>query len=135
MGWTDVPAPPPLASEPTTQAANFSTTNVSAGQMTISWSSGNGERRIVVVRQGTSTTWTPTDGIAPSGVNNNYAGAGDKGDGNRICYDGTGSSFTLVGLTAQTGYAIKIFEYNGTGTAVNYFTAGAPLAGYQATTN
>ena len=97
--------------------------------MSLNWTSGNGARRIVVVRQGTTTTWTPSDGIAPTGVNASFPDAADQGGGNKICYDGTGGGVTLAGLNPGTFYSVSVFEYNGTGLTVNYLTGGVILAG------
>ncbi|HRT06436.1 MAG TPA: hypothetical protein P5204_12125, partial [Kiritimatiellia bacterium] len=129
MGWTDMP----LTNEPTENATSMTFTNVSASQIGVSWTSGNGARRIVVVRQGTTTTWMPTDSVAPAGVNSSFTLATDQGDGNRICYDGTGSGFLLQGLSPGTMYSFKVFEYNGTSTDVNYLTVGTVLAGSAST--
>ena len=81
------------------------------------------------------TTWMPADGVAPAGVSTNFLEAADQGDGNRICYDGPGNTFRLVGLTANTPYSFKVIEYNGTGAGVNYFATGTPLTGNQNTGN
>ena len=132
MGWTDVPASGALDAEPTVNSSALSFTNVSATQITANWTVGNGARRIVVIRQGTSTTWTPLDGTAPSGVNANFPSAVDQGGGNRICYDGTGGSCTLMGRNSDQSYAGAVYEESGTGTAVNYLIGG-PLSGVQTT--
>jgi autotransporter-associated beta strand protein len=122
-----------IARQPTTHASGLNFTAVGMNQMTVNWTSGNGERRIVVVRQGSSVGYTPTDFIAPSGENTNFTAATDQGSGNKICYDGTGASFTLTGLNPGTLYYVKIFEYNGSGIYVDYYTGGTPLAGSAST--
>ena len=123
-----------LAAEPTTHSSNLSFSNIGAYSMNLSWTAGNGARRIVVVKQGGAVSWAPTDGVAPSGVNGNYSLAGILSDGSRICYDGDGTSFALSGLDELTTYYVKIFEYNGMGTGVNYYTGGTPLSGSETTT-
>ncbi|HRT05226.1 MAG TPA: autotransporter-associated beta strand repeat-containing protein, partial [Kiritimatiellia bacterium] len=125
---------PTLAAEPTSNSTSLSFSNVGAYAMDLSWTSGNGASRIVVVRQGSATSWTPTDGTAPSGVNANFASATDQGSGNKICYNGSGNSFTLSGLDPETTYYVTVIEYNGSGTEVNYYLGGTLLAGNQATT-
>ncbi|MGD9612075.1 MAG: hypothetical protein AB7V22_04150, partial [Kiritimatiellia bacterium] len=122
------------AAEPTTHASALVFTDVGLAQMTISWANGDGANRIVVVHPGSATSWTPTDGVAPSGVNADYSSADDQENGNRICYNGSATNFTLSGLTAGTTYYVTVFEYNGSGTYINYYTAGTPLTGSQATT-
>jgi autotransporter-associated beta strand protein len=125
---------PTLAAEPTTHSSSLSFSNIGPYQMDLSWTGGNGASRIVVVREGAATTWTPTDGTAPSGVSAVFSSAGDQDlDENRICYDGSGSGFTLSGLLPETTYHVTIFEYNGSGTEVNYYTGGTPLSGNETT--
>ncbi len=125
---------PTLAAEPTTHASSLSFSSVGAYSMDLSWTSGNGASRIVVVRAGSAVNWTPADGTAPSGVSAVFSSAADQADGNRICYNDTGNSFTLSGLDPETTYYVKVFEYNGSGTEVNYYLGGTPLTGSQATT-
>jgi hypothetical protein len=48
----------------------------------------------------------------------------DLGGGNFLVHRGT-SPFTLSGLTAETEYHIRIFEYQGTNTTLNYNTNAA----------
>ena len=122
-----------IASEPTTQASALAFTGVQVDQMTIGWTSGNGANRIVVVKQGSAVDWTPADLTAPTGVDTNFSSATDQGSGNKICYNGSGTNFTLTGLSSCTNYYVKVFEYNGTGSYVNYLTSGTPLNGNQLT--
>ena len=122
-----------VALAPTSNGSLGSFTSVGAASMVVNWTSGNGERRIVVVREGSATSWTPSDGTAPSGVDADFSSAANKANGNKICYDGTGTSFTLSGLSASTTYYVTIFEYNGTTTYVKYYTAGTEASGSQAT--
>ncbi len=122
-----------LAIEPTTHATSLAFSSIATNQMTLTWARGNGSNRVVVVKAGSAVTWTPADGVAPSGVNGNFGSAADQGDGNKIGYDGSGTNFTLSGLAADTTYYVRIFEYNGSDAAVNYYTNGTPLAGSQAT--
>ncbi len=122
-----------VANEPTAHATGLSFTAVQQAQMTVQWTNGNGARRLVVARAGAATSWAPADGTAPAGVSSSFTGATDQGGGNKIVHDGTGSSFTLTSLTPGTEYFVTVFEYNGTGVYVNFYTNGTPLAGSQAT--
>ncbi len=122
-----------VANEPASHATAMLFTDVQTVQMTVSWANGGGENRIVVVKPGTSTSWTPSDGTAPSGVNVDFSAATDQGSGNKIVYSGLGTNVTITGLSVGTTYAVTVFEYNGTGTHVNYYTNGMPLSGTQMT--
>ena len=55
---------PTLAAEPTSNSTSLSFSNVGAYAMDLSWTSGNGASRIVVVRAGSAVNWTPADGKA-----------------------------------------------------------------------
>ncbi len=122
-----------MAAEPTTQASAVNFTGVGVTAMTVNWTSGDGARRIVVVKQGGPVDWAPTDGTAPSGVSADFSLATDQGSGNKIAYDGTGATCTLSGLSGSTTYYVKIFEYNGSGVTANYLTSGSPAEGNQVT--
>ncbi|MDD4118154.1 MAG: fibronectin type III domain-containing protein, partial [Kiritimatiellae bacterium] len=124
---------PTLAAEPTTHSSSLSFSNIGAYSMDLSWTSGNGANRIVVVRQGSIVNWTPADGTAPSGDSADFSLAADQANGNKICYDGSGSGFTLSGLLPETTYHVTIFEYNGSATEVNYYLGGTPLSGSETT--
>ena len=127
-----------LATEPEEHSASMAVTDPTAESLTLTWTIGSGERRIVVVRALYAVNWTPTDGVSPTGVNVDFSAAADQGNGNKICYDGAGNSVTLTGLTPNTLYWFKVFEYNGskfgakglntTGTE-NYYTDDIPLEG------
>ncbi len=127
-----------LATEPEEHSASMAVTDPTAESLTLTWTTGSGERRIVVVRALYAVNWTPTDGVSPTGVNVDFSAAADQGNGNKICYDGAGNSVTLTGLTPNTLYWFKVFEYNGskfgakglntTGTE-NYYTDDIPLEG------
>jgi autotransporter-associated beta strand protein len=112
-----------LTTEPD-QATGITFAAVAKTAMTVSWTGGNGAGRILVARQGAAVSWLPTDGTAPSGVNTNYGSASDQGGG-RILYDGTGSMATVAGLTLNTTYYYRVFEYVGSGASINYNTNAA----------
>ncbi|MDI6804735.1 MAG: T9SS type A sorting domain-containing protein [Bacteroidota bacterium] len=109
-----------LATEPTVQSSiTFGTvTDVS---IVADFAGGNGARRILVARSGSGVNWEPVDGNAITGVNSNFASATDQGNGNKVVYDGTGTTVTMTGLTQNTTYHVAVYEYNvGTGNTQNY---------------
>lgn len=118
--------------EPAVQASNVIFSNIGTNAMTVSWTPGNGARRVVVVAGG-AVSWNPTDGVGAGGVNADFSVAADQGNGSKVCYDGTGTNFTLAGLSAGTPYVVEIFEYNGQGVTANYLTSGSPATGSQTT--
>lgn len=96
-----------------------------------SWSSGNGGRRIVVLRAGSPVTGVPTDGVDYN--SNGTFGLGDQlNPGEYVVYDNSGGLVDIFGLVPNTTYHIAIFEYNGTGTNTYYLTSSF-LAGSHST--
>lgn len=94
-------------------------------QLTFSWTSGNGARRIAVAREAAAPTGAPVDGVDYSAAtNNDFSAAPALGNG-KIVYDGTGNSFVLTGLNPDTVYYVQVFEYNGSGSETLYLTTSA----------
>ena len=121
-----------LAAEPTIQSTiSFGT--VTGSSIVVNFSGGNGSKRILAVRSGTNVSWSPTDGNAVNGISSNYLMSTDQGSGNRIVYDGSGTSIALTNLLSDSTYYFAVYEYNvGSVNTQNYLTA-SPGTGSQAT--
>lgn len=113
-----------LDTEPATQATNIifpATTNTS---LTINWTNGSGTGRIVVLRATTATEVPPTDGTVYTATTS--PSSNTTGSGNYVVFANSGSGpVTVTGLTPGTSYTVRVYEYNGTGGAQNYYTATA----------
>ena len=126
-GWDNIKLYSNLSvnNSPTVAATTITQSSIASTSMTVGWTNGNGERRIVIAKAGSAVSVDPTDG---NGYTPNAAfGSGtDLGSSNFIVYDGTGTSVNLTGLTAGTTYHFKVIEVNGTNETANYFLTGAP---------
>jgi len=108
---------------PATQATAVTFTSVSANQMTINWTNGNGSKRAVFVKQASSGTCAPSD-------NTTYTANTVFGSGTQVGSTGwycvfnsdTGSSATVTGLDSGLTYQVHICEYNGGEGFENYNT-------------
>lgn len=107
---------------PTAAATNVSFNGIDGGSFRISWTNGNGQRRIVVARAGSPVTSVPVDGVD---YNANAAfGNGDVIQPNEyVVFDGTTTFVDLSNLQAATTYHFRIYEYNGTGSNTAYLTS------------
>ena len=78
--------------------------------------SGGGAKRIIIGKQGSSTTVTPVNNTAyTSQTVSSVAFTANQiaSSGNYVIYNGTGSGpITVTGLAANTTYAFTIYEYN-----------------------
>jgi surface protein len=114
--------------EPTTEASGIGFTAVTGTYATISWTNGNGARRVVVVKPAAAVSTTALSDNTSYAANSVF-GSGDLVDATgRVVFNGTGTTVSISGLTAGTTYHVAVFEYNENGCGINYKT-GSPLAG------
>ena len=112
-----------LMAEPS-QATSIAFSALGHTNYTISFTAGGGLSRLVVAKAGSAVTFLPNDATAYAGENNNFGAGTDLGTGNILVHRGS-SPFTLTGLSAETEYYIRIFEYQGTNATLNYNTNAA----------
>jgi hypothetical protein len=119
------------AQAPTTPSSGVSFLSIDGDRFTMSWTSGNGARRIIILRQGSAVTAVPVNG-----VDYNSDAAFGNGDaiqpGQFVVYDNFGSSTVISNLSPNTTYHAAIFEYNGAASTTQYLTASFAI-GNQAT--
>lgn len=99
-----------IAAEPGLQGT-ISVEAVSGNSVDLSFTPGNGSKRILVARQDSPVNASPMDGhtYAPD----NVFGTGDStGTGNFVVYAGPGNAVTVSGLLPGTTYHFALFEYN-----------------------
>lgn len=118
---------------PATQASAIMTTNLGSNAFTVTWTNGDGARRHVLV-----STDPIVDPVSANGVAAYTAAAAFANTGQQIVFDGTGSSVTVTGLTCNTTYYVKVYEYTRCGsgpydvyfnttTGTNAITVTGPL--------
>ena len=111
-----------IPSEPTVGASNLQVTNINNNSVKLNWVSGNGNRRIVLVRAAAAVNTFPADTFHYS-ANATLTAAPQIGSGIYVVYNGTGSSVTITNLQAGVNYHYAVIEYNGWYSAANYNTA------------
>ncbi|CAN5354563.1 hypothetical protein BH09BAC2_BH09BAC2_16080 [soil metagenome] len=102
-------------STPSTQASNITFSNIAADRMTVSWTNGNGSKRIVLI----NPVSNPTDGTDAT-ANSFYSGSGQQ-----VVYNGSGNSITVTGLSPSTSYCFRVYEANCSGFNIKYLTTVA----------
>lgn len=91
------------------QASNISVTYNPDDTVELSWQSGGGSSRIVVVYDGSITN--PTNGASYTA--NTVFGSGSAIGAGFVVYNGSGDSVTISGLEGSTTYNVKVFESDG----------------------
>jgi len=110
---------------PSTQATSLAINNLSQTEFDISWVRGDGGNCIVMAFEGSLSLPTVVDGTTYT-ADVNFADGSECGTGWYCVYNGTGTSVTLTGLTANTHYIIYVYEYNGASGSEEYLaTLGA----------
>jgi hypothetical protein len=97
---------------PTVASSSVSASSAAATTMNVSWTSGNGNARLVVARLNATSAVAPTNNTLYT-ANAAFGGTSTTGTGNFVVYNGTGTSVTVTGLAASTQYAFDVYEYNG----------------------
>ncbi len=117
---------PSLLTEPSIQASNIVVSNKTSSSITLSWTSGNGSKRILLVSKGNAVPNVsyPVDGIFYF-ADSVYGQGSRSGDSTAyVAYSGSGNSVTITGLASNTDYAFALFEFNGeNGWNENYATS------------
>lgn len=119
---------------PVTQATALTIVNPAATAFTATWTGGSGGRRYVVV-----STSPIVDPVSGSAIPAYTASTTFANTGQQLVYDGTGTSVTVTGLTCNTPYYIKVYEYSrcgagpydvyfNTSTGTNAATVTGPLS-------
>lgn len=112
----------PAVCEATTQITSLNLTTASPVSLKATWTNGNGNGRLVVIREGAAVDFTPSGSY--TGINTDFSLAADKGNGHKIVYGAGGSDVTVTGLKANTTYHVQAFEY--CASSATYVTANAP---------
>jgi endonuclease I len=110
-----------IPQQPTISSSTLTVTNNSNTSVTLNWVSGNGQRRIVIVRAGNAVNALPVDTLQ-YGAGTDLGTAPVTGAGNYVVYNGTGSTVTITNMTAGTMYYYAVIDYNGWYTSANYNT-------------
>jgi hypothetical protein len=98
---------------PTSQATSVTFTDLDYDEMTLNWTNGDGESRIVFMKEASTGTASPVDGTYYYAYNK--FGSGDQigTSGWYTVYSGTESSVSVNSLSPSTTYIVQVIEFNG----------------------
>jgi hypothetical protein len=113
---------------PTVQATAVTVSGLTATSADVSWTNGNGDRRIVVARLTSTSNVNPVN-LTDYTANASFGSGSTTGTGNFVVYNGTGNAVTVTGLTMLTNYTFTVYEYNGSFMHDRFMTPGASNTG------
>lgn len=109
------------AQAPTVHAKSITSSNVRCHTLTLSWTNGNGDGRVVVVKEGAKVDTVPVnDTYYPGDLE--FGKGEELGTDNYALYSGSATSINITGLKKNTTYHFAIFEYNISSPDVDYLT-------------
>ena len=109
-------------SVPTIAASGLVITKTDGKALTLGWTNGNGQRRIVVARKAAAVTSLPVDGTAYT-ANAAFGSGTQLAAGEFVVYNDNFNTTTITGLDPASNYYFRVFEYDGTGSNTAYLTA------------
>lgn len=117
--------PPKLSAStmerPGQPASGINFSGIEGNAVTLSFTKGNGARRLIVAREGSPVSFVPQDGQSYTG--STAFGSGEEvKSGEYILSAGTSTSIVVTNLKLDTHYYFSIFEYDGLGATAAYQT-------------
>lgn len=112
---------------PTIQVTNFTTSAISDTSIDLSLTPGDGDKRLVVMNT-EEITFSPSNSSSYT-ANSDFSSASDQGDGNKIVYAGSATTFTITGLSSETIYTAKVFEF--CSADLSYIATDAPIHAFK----
>ena len=106
-------------SEPTIASSQLSLDSFTTTAARLRWKTGNGNRRIVIMKMGSAVNQVPLDSVNYNASSVFGAGA-NLGGGNFVVYNGMGSGVIITGLNPVQPYYLRVIEYNGNNSTANY---------------
>lgn len=97
--------------EPSIQSTMIKSGLSKCNEINLSWVNGDGDWRIILIREGSAVNSAPTDGTAYF-FNNSY-GLGSNINGNYVISNNITNNVTIKGLKQNTTYHLAIFEHDG----------------------
>lgn len=104
-----------ICSVPSIQASNVNITNVTTNSFKISWSSGNGNYVIVVMKPASNSLVVPTASNLDVYVGSTtYASGSHLGSNNYVMYKGSSSTtnITVSGMASNFNFDVYVYAYN-----------------------
>ncbi len=117
--------------EPTSDATFHinSPQNITSNSVTLNWTNGDGQKRIVILREANAVSFVPTDtNTYPS--NSSFGTGTDIGTNEYVVYNGNSNTVDVTNLTPGTLYYTTIYEYNCNIGSEDYYITGTPTTDY-----
>jgi hypothetical protein len=119
---------------PMSEASGINFSNITTSSFDIAWLSGDGAKRVVVVKPTSAVDVNALTNGTVYTANTNFSMGTAIDMTAKVVYNNTGSSVSVTGLSAGTNYHVAIFEYNESVGCATSYKLGSPAASSQMTT-
>lgn len=110
---------------PGTPASGLSISNVTDTSVSLNWTNGSGNRRLVIARESAPVNGLPLNATFYP-ANSVFGNGSMVSPGQYVVYKGTGSSVTVTGLSTNKNYNFAVIEFNGIDSFEQYLTLNVP---------
>ncbi len=117
----------PTAPVPTVSTTNLTVTPLNCDGLRISWTNGNGQKRMLIGHMETPVNYLPQNGVTYS-ASDEWGRGSNLGDKSIVLYIGTGNTLDLTGLIPGMEYYFTVVDFNGTSLMTNYALTNLPVA-------
>lgn len=117
---------------PQNHASNILFTETNLNSSSLNWTQGDGQNRIVIAKEGSAVDAIPADGNSYV-ADSNFGSGFELSSGNFVVYNGNSNSTTVTGLSENTVYYFKIFEYNCETGNEKYYVEGTAAENFVST--
>lgn len=104
---------------PSENSGSVDFTTIGATSIELSWEPGDGNNRLLVVKEGPGISDFPLDGTSYS-ADPFFGNGDDLGNNTYVVYNGNGNMTTINGLIPNTTYSFRLFEFNQSVNTGNY---------------
>ncbi|MBI1223315.1 MAG: hypothetical protein GC180_11980 [Bacteroidetes bacterium] len=104
---------PAVGAQPTVQASALQVSSATSSSLTLSWTRGNGDSCILLMRQGVAVSAFPENGLFYTADTVFGNGSAIGATSNYVVYNGSGNQVTISGLSNSTSYQFALMEYSG----------------------
>ena len=114
---------------PTQAPKDFKVSITDGDRLSLSWTIGNGSRRLIIARKAAPVTFFPSNGVSYN-ASQTFGNGNEVNTGEFVVYNDASNSASVIGLQPNTQYHFAIFEYSGSGSSIEYNTTQTVTSGF-----
>lgn len=119
-----------LWARPTTPSSNVTFGSITCTSVSMTWTKGDGTRRLLVIKEGQAPSFIPQDGVTYTANGSVFTNATHLGNNEYLVFNDTNNNLTINGLSGGKTYYIKLYEFDYSGSEEEYLVTGINAHSY-----